>query len=177
MARQPLLYGIGLNAVHITPFSYSRAKSFGLGTACRIPNLYVRAEASPLQESNKILNVLDNEKGIDNQANATDFCDPKINKVANDVPGYAPEDKSELFKPIASGEADLKHLIACKRKAEEEAGEDHGGHGDDLRVTKKPCMLIENEATDASVNLDLPKTVKKRKRVYKGPQHRLHVLD
>lgn len=177
MARQPLLYGIGLNAVHLSPYSENRVKSFGLGTPCRAPNFYVRATESPLKEPNTILNVLDNEKGIDNQSNKTDFCNTKENLVAEEVPGNVPEDKTDLFQPIANSEAELKHLVACKRKAEEEAGVEHGPHGDDLRTTKKPCVVTENVAETPAVNPELPKGLKKRKKVYKAPQHRLRVLD
>lgn len=187
MQWQPMLYGVGLNRVNLSPYSQHFKKSVGLGTTARTSGFYVRARENPLNESNTAVNVLDNEKGIDHQAKKTDFSDPKINHSAEDVPGYVPEEdpKKEHFKPIAASESELKEVVACKRKHLEDVHE-AGGHGDDLRITKVPCAVIENAADDPSVvteavphqsSTSVHPPIAKKKKVYKGPTHRLKVTE
>lgn len=186
MQWQPMLYGLGLNQIRVSPYTNHYHKGVGFGTPSRTSGFYVKARENPLNEPNTAVNVLDNDKGIDHQADKTKFGDPKINHSAEDVPGYAPEDDKEHFKPIATSQAELKEVVACKKKAQAEIDE-AGGCGDDLRVTKVPTTVVENKAGDASVDkkevekppppphLQEQQPTKKSKKVYKGPTHRLRV--
>lgn len=176
--HSPLLYGLGLNPVQLTAYTNHFKKSVGFGQPCRTAAFYVEAKRNPLTACNTKVNVLDNEKGIDYQAKKTEFADPKINHAAPDVPGYVPEAKEELFKPVATTESELKEALANNKRAAEEVG--NGGQGDDLRVTNAPVSVTENTAHVPHVNkapVQEPPPAKKRKKVYKGPTHRLHVTE